>query len=702
MTCEIVRVIHHAESLARPVARSRLCNYARPTLLGEVAAELSAVRHPHDALIEPRLLLEVATSLAEGEWLALGFTHRDKGWRFAIDIACRRPNAGCAQALLENLLCVAAPTATFKNVEADDAPAQYAVNIMSCADALVGEGTNLIWLPPEPFVAPDLRRALAAALAFGVSQIRFVVRSLTLTPRDRTELETARFRLQAATTATESSRLGLLNRWMDAGRGTAFEIELKSAQPLGRDALNIMRAALFGRAASAPVGAPSLDLRGAVPAGRLPSFRFWPTASDFARRSREPQASIPSAPGNVTIGRDAADDFIRLAAEDRSKHLMVLGSTGVGKSTLILNMLREDIANGEGGMLIDPHGDLADEVRASMPANRRDDLVWIDVGDEKLSWRLDLLTVRGANPAVERSRVANQFVSLFRQMYASVPEALGPCFEQYFRASLLLLMEARDPADRALTRFEDVLVDESFRHKLLRECTDAKVRQFWEDTAAHVRGDYSLENIAPYITNKMAQISSNPLTAQLVAGDQAVVDLRAAMDQRKVVLVRLSKGVIGDYEARFLGSLFLMSLAEAALSRARTPVSERTPFRVYIDEFQTMATQSAADMLAECRKYGLCLTLANQSLSQLVGDKFNPASVGQAALANCASFALFRMGLADAAIMAATIDGLSASELTHLNVGEMVIRRLSGGTPLAAEWVFGLPPPTARSIGPLR
>jgi type IV secretory pathway TraG/TraD family ATPase VirD4 len=200
----------------------------------------------------------------------------------------------------------------------------------------------------------------------------------------------------------------------------------------------------------------------------------------------------------------------------------------------------------------------------------------------------------------------------------------------------------------------------------------------------------------------MAQISSNPLTAQLVAGDQAVVDLRAAMDQRKVVLVRLSKGVIGDYEARFLGSLFLMSLAEAALSRARTPVSERTPFRVYIDEFQTMATQSAADMLAECRKYGLCLTLANQSLSQLVGDKFNPASVGQAALANCASFALFRMGLADAAIMAATIDGLSASELTHLNVGEMVIRRLSGGTPLAAEWVFGLPPPTARSIGPLR
>jgi hypothetical protein len=252
------------------------------------------------------------------------------------------------------------------------------------------------------------------------------------------------------------------------------------------------------------------------------------------------------------MGVDAADDVIRLGAEDRMRHLFVLGGTGAGKSTLILNMILEDISKGEGVMLIDPHGDVADMVRASVPPERRGDIVWIDAGEEVNDWRLDLLITRGPNPDFEKSRIANRFIDFFRQQYAAIPEALGPCFETYFRNTLLLLMDAEDPEDLALTKFEDVLVDEEFREKLLRQCKNRKVIQFWKDTADHVRGESSLENIVPYITNKMTQISTNPLIASLVSGDKPQLDLREAMDRRKIVLIRLSKGLVGDYDARFL------------------------------------------------------------------------------------------------------------------------------------------------------
>jgi hypothetical protein len=163
------------------------------------------------------------------------------------------------------------------------------------------------------------------------------------------------------------------------------------------------------------------------------------------------------------------------------------------------------------------------------------------------------------------------------------------------------------------------------------------------------------------------------------------------MDRNKIVIVRLSKGVIGD-DARFLGALFLMALTEAAMSRVKAPEAARVPFHVYLDEFANFATQSAADLLSECRKFGLRLNLATQALAQISGDSFNPAAVGLAALANCGSYALFRLGPADATLLAQMIDGVSARELMQLGVGEMVARRLVDGVPLPAERLNGLPP----------
>jgi hypothetical protein len=589
------------------------------------------------------------------------------------------------------MLHVISPAATFKpGTSGVGLEKHHVTPLAPCADVAIAASDTAVWLPPPPYIEPDLRRALAAAQTYGVHRLSFRARPLTLAETDRVLLQSARFRLEAE----EPRRLAvaLLSRWLEAGSGCSFDISAASEQPLARDALDVLCAALFGRAARSAIGSPALDLRLAVPAGVLPAFRFWPTPADFARMPDRDGADVTDARGAVILGRDAADDPIRLSAEDRMRHLFVLGGTGSGKSTLLLNMIAEDIHKNEAVVLIDPHGDLADAVRAATPSRRRKDIIWVDAGEAKNNWRLDLLALRGDDPDIERNRIANQFVALFRQMYASVPEAMGPCFELYFRSTILLLMEAEDPADRDLIKFEDVLVDESFREKLLAGCKDEKLRQFWEDTAPHVRGDGSLENITPYIINKMTQISANRLTASLISGDKPRLDFLAAMNERKIVIIRLSKGIIGGYNARFLGALFLMSLTEAALGRARIPASERTPCRVFVDEFQTLATQTAAELLAESRKYGLCLTLANQSLSQLTGDSFNPAAVGQAALANCGSVALFRLSLSDALVLASMIEGVSAGELTQLGVGDMVVRRLIRGAPLAAERLRGLAP----------
>ena len=343
-------------------------------------------------------------------------------------------------------------------------------------------------------------------------------------------------------------------------------------------------------------------------------------------------------------------------------------------------------------MLVDPHGDLADAVREALPRRRRNDLIWIDVGSDTQKWRLDLLHTPGLYPAAERNRIANQLVAYFKQVYSGTPEAFGPAFELFFRNTIFLLCLAEDPADRSLMKFEDVLTNKSFRTKLLKSCNDAKVVQFWNEIAEEITGDWKLENMAPYIVCKMSQITGNPLTRTLISGDNPRLDLRRAMDERKIVLVRLSKGIIGEYDARFVGALFLMALIEAAMGRCRTPVAERTPFRVYVDEFQTLASDMAAIMLAECRKFGLSLTLANQSLGQLDSDWYSNAKVAHAALANCGSLAVFRTSLTDAKAMAPMLNMEDHSEFMTLGVGEMIVRRLCDGLPMPAERLVGLAP----------
>ncbi len=683
------------ERPALNVACVRLSDFARAPAAPDLLFDALAKPRTHCSLIEPRLLLELIAQFSQHDSICLAFVRTPRAWRFEIEASRVEGTEHDAAAKLLSMLRVVAPNVTFKPslTVPTDTSGKFVTRLSPDATRVAGGESATIWLPSPQFAEADLGRALAAAAEFGLERLSFKLRTRVLTDAEQNLLRAARFRLQSQpqSDASAQSQVALLGLWLETSRGCTLQVEVVSAQPPAREALIVLGVALFGRAARTAFGTPALDLRLSIPAGALPWFRFWPTPDDFKRLPDSPQAEFADAPGTVILGRDAADDLIRLDAEARARHLFVLGGTGAGKTTMLFNMILEDITKMQGVMLIDVHGDFADAIRANVPKNRHRDLIWVDAGSDELEWRLDLLATPGINPALERSRIVRQFLCFFRQMYSSIPEAFGPMFDMYFSNALLLLMSAKEDADRVITKFEDVLVDKAFRRELLGECDDEKVVQFWRDIAPHVTGDASLENVAPYIASKLDRFTGSAQTREMIGGAKPRLDLRQAMDQGKIVLVRLSKGIIGD-DARFLGALFLMALTEAAMGRARVPESERRPFHVYLDEFANFATQTAADLLGESRKYGLKLNLATQSISQLSGDSFNSAAVGLAALANCGSYAVFRVGLADATLLAQMVEGVSARELTQLGVGEMIARRLANGVPRAAERLRGLSP----------
>lgn len=646
-----------------------------------------ASHEPTLALLEPRLLLELAGQLPAGERLSLHFERLPRSWRFAVSADTHTMRHDEARAMLQSLLLVLAPAAQFKPAKPPIRASLQTLTLAPRADIVQAPGGGTIWFPSDPLSPPNLGRFLHGAAAYAVQLVTFSIASYAPSEEERDLLVSTRRRLMmsdANVSGCEARHREILDSWAKMDTAVRLEVEVIGPDKLSRQQQNVLCAALFGRAARTCVGSPTIDLRLALPGSALPAFRFWPAPSDLAPLSRQPR-TIEPGPGVITLGFDSADERCCLDANARALHTSVLGGTGAGKTSWLIHCILEDIAGGEGVVVVDVHGDMSERIRSLIPPERLSDLVWVDASATDIEWRLDPLATTGREVLLERARLANMFISFFQQQYAAIPESLGPAFEMYFTNAFKLLLSAKDDSDRVLTKFEDIFADDFFRAKLLAECDDPKVQQFWINLAGRVEGENSLDNIGPYITNKMSQLSENPLAAALLTGTKPKLDLRWAMDNRKIVLLRIPVGEIGQKDSRYLGALFLMVLAQAASSRANIPEKARAPCRVYIDEFANLATSKAAEMLAEMRKFGLSLVLANQSLSQLAGDTFNRADVGQALLANCATFVLFRLSPPDALIMASIVAGVTPQELTQLGVGEVIVRRVVDGALLTAE-----------------
>jgi TraM recognition site of TraD and TraG/Helicase HerA, central domain len=654
-----------------------------------------------ELVLDPAGLILFAGELEPSQSFQLDYVRRNGFWGIELALVQIGGNAVTAEQSLQHILTAAAgqKNVSFKQgAPRQPRPLMRRSCLVPCGQPVfatttaTGERRHVL-LAPYCLNQSNLTTALQLASDAGVARIGFTFRPRQLSEDERTLVDAAFHRLAGRMEEFDPVlRLqhAVLALWRS--RGAGYEIEVSVEAPVSLDARRLDAIALstFGCGRAPPAAeAAALNLAQVFPAGTPPPWRFWPEAKDLGRARSLVTAEGPAGPGDVILALDEAGDSVSLSADARMRHCAILGGTGFGKSVLIWHMILQDIRAGQGVILIDPAGDLADLVELHIPANRRADVIFVDPGSSENPWGLDLFKTAGIDKEVERNRVANQLVSFFRIMYADIPEAMGPAFEMWFRATIFLLMLAEAKEDRSILHFEDVFADEDFRMKLAKACPDPRVRQKWMGIFDRTSGDYSLENIAPYIINKMENLTGSPLTRRFLS--KPPLDLSEAMNQGKIVIFKIAKGVIGDYDTRFLGALILMCIGEAAMGRARLPRSERRPVRLYCDEFQNLATRSSANLLAECRQFGLSIVAANQSLSQLTGTG-NAADVAKALLANCATIIAFRLGLADAQELAPFMDIEDFRDLTRLGVGDMIVRRLAGGLPQPAQRLWGLPP----------
>ena len=365
-----------------------------------------------------------------------------------------------------------------------------------------------------------------------------------------------------------------------------------------------------------------------------------PKISWLKARTAAPPSNISKE--GIVIGYNdyrGVETVIRHSIDDRRRHFYIIGQTGTGKSTMIQEMVKQDIKNGEGVCVIDPHGDLVDRVIESIPKERAEDVIYFDPADIERPFGLNMLEYDPRKPE-QKTFVINEMINIFDKLY-DLRQTGGPMFEQYMRNAALLTMEHPESGS-TLMEIPRVLADEEFRHMKLAHCQNPVVKNFWEKEAEKAGGEAALANMVPYITLKLTQFISNDMMRPIIAQEKSTINFRAAMDSQQIILVNLSKGKIGEINANLLGMVIVGKILIAALSRVDMPEGERKDFYLYIDEFQNFTTDSIAQILSEARKYRLSLVIAHQFIAQLKEE------ISKAVFGNVGSICSFRLGAEDA------------------------------------------------------
>ncbi len=375
---------------------------------------------------------------------------------------------------------------------------------------------------------------------------------------------------------------------------------------------------------------------------------------------------------------------IMLSDADRRRHLYIIGQTGTGKSVFIKNMAAEDIRNGKGIAIIDPHGDLADDVLSLVPKERVDDIIIFNPADLARPLGINMLEYDFNRPE-EKTFIVNEILGIFGKLFSS--ETMGPMFEQYMRNALLLLMEDMKYEPATLMEVGRVLSDETYRERKLARATNPVVIDFWTREAKGVSGEGSIANMTPYITSKLNTFTANDYIRPIIGQTESAFNFRQAMDEGKILIVNLSKGKIGEMNANLLGMIIVGKLLMAAMSRVDMEESERKDFYLYIDEFQNFTTDSIATILSEARKYKLDLVVAHQFIAQLT-DKIRDAVFG-----NVGSMAVFRVGMTDAEFLEKQfLPTFSKEDLTVTEMGNYYAKLLLQGQPTEPFNIKAFPP----------
>jgi Helicase HerA, central domain len=388
----------------------------------------------------------------------------------------------------------------------------------------------------------------------------------------------------------------------------------------------------------------------------------------------------------IFANRDGWGDVtlpVGIKTADRRQHVYVIGKTGSGKTTLLRNLIVQHIALGHGVGLIDPHGDLAEELLHHIPPLRADHLVYFNPGDLDFPVGLNLL----ANVAPDdRHLVASGIVSAFKAIWQ---DSWGPRLEYILYNAITALLDCQNVTLLGVNR---MLTDEKYRAWVIRQIKDPFIRTFWAEEYAGYDPRFQREAIAP-IQNKLGQFLLNPVIRNILGQVKTKVSIPFVMDNERLFIANLSKGRLGHDKANLLGSLLTTQFQLGAMARANRPEAERRDFYLFIDEFQNFSTEAFASILAEARKYRLCLTLSHQYVDQL------SLPVRQAVFGNVGTVIAFRVGYTDAEFLEKEFGKIfPAIAIADLDRYEVVIKLLEAGAnnePFRAK----MQPPLNNRIG---
>jgi len=366
--------------------------------------------------------------------------------------------------------------------------------------------------------------------------------------------------------------------------------------------------------------------------------------------------------------------------EDRRRHFYIVGQTGTGKSSLLREMIRQDIEHGEGVAVIDPHGDLAEATLANIPLERVDDVVLFEPFDTQRPMGLNMLEY---DTPEQKDFAVQEMISIFHKLFP--PEIIGPMFEHYMRNAMLALMADKDNPG-TLVEIPRIFTDDEFMEKKLAKVYDPLVRNFWLREWKKTTGSTKSDMLG-YVVSKVGRFVENEMMRNIIGQSHSSFDLTKIMDEGKIFVANLSKGLTGEVNSSLLGLILVSKMQMAAMQRARIPEEQRKDFYLYVDEFQNFTTDSIVTILSEARKYRLNLILAHQYIPQLTPE------IKNAVLGNVGTIGAFRIGADDAEFLEKQFEPeFSRFDLVNLDNFNLVIKMIINNKVEPAFKLQTLPP----------
>jgi hypothetical protein len=416
-----------------------------------------------------------------------------------------------------------------------------------------------------------------------------------------------------------------------------------------------------------------------------------------SNKNAEPPSKLPIITGNSAIDENISafgmtnfrgvNHQFGMLRSDRSRHMYIIGQTGAGKTGTLALLALSDIFHGQGYGIIDPHGDFAIDNMRFIPGGRLKDVIYFNPADTAYPLGFNPLEVTNPN---QKTNISSEVIGVLKRMFG---ESWGPRLEYILRYTLLALLDRPSTTMLDITR---MLTDKKFRAETLSYCKDTVVLNFWNVEFASWNDKFASEAISP-VLNKVGAFTANPIIRNIIGQPKSTFDIRQIMDEGKILIVNLSKGLIGEDNASILGSFLVTKIQLASMSRSNIErIEDRRPFYLYVDEFQNFATDSFATILSEARKYGLNLTVANQYISQMSD------TVRDAVFGNVGTMISFRVSADDAPMLAKQFEPqFEPNDLLQMHNRNFIINMVIKGekAPAFNATTLSLPAPQIDNTG---